>query len=89
MQKISEILHLCKCWQQDILMAKDFFLNIYYSFIWLFWVLAAACGTQFPDQGLNPGTPALGARSPSCWTTEEVPESFEEIFLYLFGSAGS
>ena len=30
------------------------YFNIY-LFIWLCWVLVVACGTYFPDQGLNPG----------------------------------
>ena len=31
--------------------------NIYlYLFIWLCWVLVAACGIKFPDQGLNLGS---------------------------------
>ena len=29
--------------------------------------------SQFPDQGSNPGPPALGAPSPSHWITREVP----------------
>ena len=32
-----------------------FFLRIFYLFIWLYWVLVAACGILFPDQGLNLG----------------------------------
>ena len=27
-----------------------------------------------PRQGIKPGPPALGARSPNHWTTREVPE---------------
>ena len=35
----------------------------------------AACGIQFPDQGSNPGSPALGGMwSLRHWTTREVPE---------------
>ena len=44
-------------------------------FLWLCWVLVAACGIYFPDQGSNPGPPALGAWSLSHWTTREVPYS--------------
>ena len=56
-------------------------LRIYISLIiWLFQVLAAACGTfscgkwdLFPWPGIEPGPPALGAWSLSHWTTREVP----------------
>ena len=41
-------------------------------FIWLHQVLAAACGIYFPNQGLNLGPPALGAKNPSHWTPSEV-----------------
>ena len=58
-----------------------------YLSIWLCWVLVAArgifvvacgllgaaCGILFPDQGSNPGPPALGARSLNHWTTREIP----------------
>ena len=39
------------------------------------------CGIQFPDQGLNPGPPALGAQSFSHWTTREVPTFFLHFYL--------
>ena len=42
-------------------------------------LLVAACGIQFPDQGSNLGSPALGAQSLSHWTTREVPFL---LFLY-------
>ena len=35
-------------------------------------LLVLACGIQLPDQGLNPGPPALGASSLSHWTTSQV-----------------
>lgn len=31
-----------------------------------------SCSMQFPDQGLKPGSPALGMQSFSHWTTWEV-----------------
>ena len=37
--------------------------------------LVAACGIQFPEQGLNLGPLALGARSLSHWTTRELPQT--------------
>ena len=59
-----------------------FFNNIYfYLFIWLGRVLVAACGLYFPEQGSNPGPPALGAWSLSHWTTREVPgKFFQRVF---------
>ena len=36
------------------------FICLKYLFICLCWVLVVACGIYFLDQGLNPGTPALG-----------------------------
>ena len=55
---------------------SSFFFNIcFYLFLWLCWVLVAACGIYFPDQGSNPRPPALGAWSLSHWTTREVPDS--------------
>ena len=32
-----------------------YFLKNIYLFIWLSWVLVAACGIYFPDEGSNPG----------------------------------
>ena len=34
-----------------------------------------ACGIHFPDQ-VEPGSPGLGAWSPSHWTTRKVPSLF-------------
>ena len=36
-------------------------------------LVAAACGIYFPGPGIEPGPPALGARSLTHWTTREVP----------------
>ena len=44
-------------------------------------LLVAACGLLVaagmrdlvPQPGIEPGPPALGARSLNCWTTREVP----------------
>ena len=41
-------------------------------FIYLHWVLVAACGIQLPNQGWNLG-PCIGSVSLSHWTTWEVP----------------
>ena len=49
------------------------YLFIYLLSIWLHQVFVTTCGIQFPDQGLKPGPPALGARSLNLWTTREVP----------------
>ena len=56
------------------------FLN--YLFIWLCWVLVAACRTfscsmwdLVPWPGIKLGPPALGAQSLSHWTTREVSTS--------------
>ena len=40
-------------------------------FVWLHWVLAVACGIQFPDQGMNSG-PLHQEHSLNHWTTREV-----------------
>ena len=41
-------------------------------------------GSWFPDQGLNPRPPALGAQNLNHWTTREVPSaSFLMLFLRL------
>ena len=57
----------------DFTFTLALFLNFYLLFICLAaQVLIAACGIQFPDEGLNLD-PALGAWSLSHWTTREVP----------------
>ena len=44
--------------------------------------LVVACGIFFPDQGLNPGPPALGVWRLSHWTTRKVPPyCFNLLFL--------
>ena len=55
-----------------------FFFN--YLFIWLRWVLVAACGIfscgmqdLVPKPGISPRSPALGTRSLSHWLTSKVP----------------
>ena len=50
------------------------FFKLFYFYLstWLCWVLVAAGGIQFPDQGSNPGPPALGAQGPSHWTTRDI-----------------
>ena len=55
-----------------------------YSFIWLHWILAAACGIQFPNQGSNLGSLQLGGQSLSHWTTREVPQSLSFQLLTLY-----
>ena len=52
-----------------------------------------ACGIKFPDPGIKPGPPALGAWSLSLWATREVSISgfnfafvtfsFFAVFLFL------
>ena len=44
-----------------------------YIFIWLHWVLVAACGDIVPWPRIKPGPPALGMCSLNHWTTREVP----------------
>ena len=54
-------------------------------------LLVAACGIYFPDLGIKPRSPALGAQSLSCWTAREVPlvvkpvksESKSDLFCSL------
>ena len=49
---------------------------MYYLF-WLGQVLVAACmGDLVAQAGIEPGTPALGARSLTHWTTREVPRTW-------------
>ena len=63
-----------------------FFLEIYFYLSRLCWVLAVACGLLVaacvqdlvPRPGIEPWTPALGARSLTRWTTREVPRP--EVF---------
>ena len=67
----------------------QFFPSIY-LLTWLCRVLVAACGIQFPDQGVEPRPPALGLRSLSHWTTKGVPPVFSlSVFLDLVTSAPS
>ena len=56
------------------------FLKNIYLYVWRLQVsvadaesLVAVCGTQFPQPGIEPGPPALGARSVSHWSTREGP----------------
>ena len=59
-----------------------FFFKVFiYLFIWLCWVLVAACGIfscgmwdLVPWQGIEPRLPAMGVRSLGHWTTREVPQ---------------
>ena len=58
----------------------QFFRYFFYLFIWLCWVLVAACRLfscniwdLVPWPRIEPGPPALGAQSLSHWTTTEVP----------------
>ena len=49
--------------------------------------LVVACEVCFPDQGLNPWRPALGAWSLRHWTTRKSPENclystFQPVFLF-------
>ena len=51
------------------------FINIYFYFI-MYWAapgLSEDMWDLIPWPGIEPGSPALGARSPSHWTTREVP----------------
>ena len=68
-----------------------------YIFIWLHCVYTAACGTQFPDQGLNPGlmdwelgvlatgppreVPGLLSKVPASWLHHVV--CLQAVFWYL------
>ena len=52
-----------------------------FFFFWRWWVLVVACGSQFPDQGLNLG-PLHWERSLSHWTTREPLQ----LVLTLFQS---
>ena len=56
-----------------------YFKKYFYLFIWLHWVLVTARGLLAchmwdlgPWPRIEPGPPALGAQSPSHWTTREV-----------------
>ena len=42
----------------------------------------AACGTYFPDQGLNPGSPALGVESSNHWIAREGPKTEPECKIW-------
>ena len=55
---------------QNLSSSGVIFLKAFILFIWLCWVLVTACellveicGIQFPDQGVKPVSPALGAQS--------------------------
>ena len=49
--------------------------------------LVVTCGIEFPDQGLNPGPPSLGARSFSHRAAREVPGPFHPaVCVLLMGS---
>ena len=70
-----------------------FFLNVSLNilFIYLFIYLAApglSCGTwdPVPRPGIEPRPPALGERSPSHWTTREVPVSSLLFHDYLLSN---
>ena len=43
-------------------------------------LLVAACGIQFPDQGLNPSPSALGAWSLGHWNTREAAVQFLSFY---------
>ena len=49
--------------------AKYFFKNYF-----IFWPCHMACGILVPQPGIKPAPPAVGVRSPNCWTTREVPK---------------
>ena len=51
---------------------KTFFFSKY-LFVWLKWVLVAACGIYYPDQVLNPGPLLWEQRVSGHWTTREAP----------------
>ena len=53
----------------------NFNTHLEYSFIWPHRVLAAACRSYFPGQGLNPGPPAVKVQSLSHQTPREVPNT--------------
>ena len=53
----------------------------FYLFIWLSWVLVAACRILVPQPGIEPKPPALGAWSLSHWTSGSPSGSF--IFSFL------
>ena len=53
----------------------------FYLFVWLHWVLVAACRISScgmwdlgPQPGIKPRSPALGVQSLSHWTAREVPD---------------
>ena len=45
-------------------------------FFFFFWPHCTACGILVPQPGIEPGSLAVKARSPTHWTAREVPEHF-------------
>ena len=78
----------CKVTIWWVLFCRLFFIYLFTLFIWLCWVLLAACGIfswgmrtlsgsrwdLVPWSGTKPGDPALGTWRLSHWTTGEVPD---------------
>ena len=46
------------------------------SLLLLFWSHCVVCRILVPQPGIQPVSPAVGARSPNYWTTREVPDFF-------------
>ena len=57
------------------LQGEKVMLFFFLIFICLSRVLVAACGIQFPDQGLNPGSQNW-EHSLNYWTTREAPITY-------------
>ena len=66
-----------------------YFLIFLSFFLWLCWVLVAACELLVaacvwdlvPGPGIEPGPPALGAQSLVHWTTTEGPIYFFNVYF--------
>ena len=77
------------------LASADILMYLFYLFIWLHWVLAAARGIfscnmwdLVPQPGIKPRPPALGACILSHWTLREVLQTFlvvQRLFQFFWG----
>ena len=54
--------------------------TVYFLFIY-FWLRCVACGILVPQPGMEPGPPAVEARSPNHWTAREFPST---VYFYFF-----
>ena len=53
----------------------------FFFFFFTFWLHRLACRIPVPRSGMEPSAAAVGAQSPNCWATKEVPGSLNYVRL--------